>query len=145
VTAVNSALASVDSLSAANNLLGEAAAACNTAWYVMLNRITSEVANLNRAGVVFGPGTAGGLLSFAERIGQLASNKTDAQTYQFFANVISNDAAGDSIRAVVAETINNKILSSVGIISYNDPDPRMKVAQSDSQNIPLSTYISRNK
>jgi hypothetical protein len=141
VTAVNSALSSLST----NTDIIQATTNDNTAWYVMLNRLALEISNLSRAGVVFNSGTAGILQTFAESIGQYASNKTEVQTYQFFANVITNDSYGDTIRAAVAETINSKLLSQVGIGTYNDADPRYKVYQSDSQNIPLTTYISHNK
>jgi hypothetical protein len=137
IAAVNTALSSLPSTDIVES--------CDQAVYLMLNHLTAEVANLSRAGVTFGPGTPGGLLSFAENIGQLASNKTEVESYQFFANIITNNLAGDTIRAVVAETINNRLLTFKGITNFNDPDPRAKVYQSQAQNIPLSTYISRNK
>jgi hypothetical protein len=141
VTAVNSALNSLPT----TGVLAEAVSTCNTGWYQMLTRVSTEVANLNRAGVVFGPGTTLGLLAFAENIGQTASDKTQAEGYQFFANLITNDAAGDTIRAVVAETLNTRALQGVGVNIYNNPDPRLKIAQSQAQNVPLSTYLTQNK
>lgn len=141
VTAVNSALNSLP----VTGVLAEAVSTCNTGWYQMLTRVSTEVANLNRAGVVFGPGTTLGLLAFAENIGQTASDKTQAEGYQFFANLITNDAAGDTIRAVVAETLNTRALQGVGVNIYNNPDPRLKIAQSQAQNVPLSTYLTQNK
>lgn len=141
VTAVNSALSSLPT----TGVLAEAVASCNNGWYQMLNRISTEVANLNRAGVVFTTGTTLGLLGFAETIGQVASDKTSTEGYQFFANIITNDAAGDSIRAAVAETLNTRALNSVGVNIYNNPDPRLKIYQSQAQNVPLTTYLSQNK
>ena len=137
VAAVNSALTSLPGTREVE--------ICNSNWYEMLNRIAIEINNLNLAGVVFTSGTSLGLLSFAENIGQTASDKTQVEGYQFFANIITNDAAGDSIRAVVAEVINTRSLNSVGVSIYNNPDPRLKIQQSQSQNIPLTTYISQNK
>ena len=137
VAAVNSALSSLPNV--------DSVAVCNSGWYLMLSRIPNEVANLNRAGVVFTSGTTLGLLSFAENIGQLASDKTQAEGYQFFANVTTNDAAGDSIRAVVAETLNTRAFNGVGVNIYNNPDPRLKISQSQAQNISLTTYLSQNK
>jgi hypothetical protein len=141
VTAVNSALSSLPT----TGVLAEAVATCNTGWYQMLNRISTEVANLNRAAVVFTSGTTLGLLSFAENIGQTASDKQSTEGYQFFANIITNDAAGDSIRAAVAEVINTQALTGVGVNIYNNPDPRLKIYQSQAQNVPLTTYLSQNK
>ena len=137
VAAVNSALSSLPNV--------DSVAVCNSGWYLMLSRIPNEVANLNRAGVVFTSGTTLGLLSFAENIGQLASDKTQAEGYQFFANVTTNDAAGDSIRAVVAETLNTRAFNGVGVNIYNNPDPRLKISQSQAQNVSLTTYLSQNK
>ena len=141
VAAVNSALSSLPTTGA----LGEAVVSCNTGWYNMLNRISTEVSNLNRAGVTFDAGTTLGLLAFAENIGQTASDKTQVEGYQFFANIITNNAAGDSIRAVVAETLNNRALNNVGVNTYNNPDPRLKIYQSQAQNVSLTTYLSQNK
>jgi hypothetical protein len=141
VTAVNSALSSLPT----TGVLAEAVASCNTGWYQMLNRISTEVANLNRAAVVFTSGTTLGLLSFAENIGQTASDKQSTEGYQFFANIMTNDAAGDSIRAAVAEVINTQALTGVGVNIYNNPDPRLKIYQSQAQNVPLTTYLSQNK
>jgi hypothetical protein len=141
VTAVNSALSSLPT----TGTLAEATALCNAGWYTMLNRIAVEVSNLNRSGVVFTSGTTLGLLGFAENIGQTASDKTQVEGYQFFANITTNDAAGDSIRAVVAETLNTRALNGVGVNIYNNPDPRLKIYQSQAQNVPLNTYLSQNK
>ena len=141
VAAVNSALSSLPT----TGTLAEAVAICNTGWYTMLDRIAVEVGNLNRAGVVFTSGTTLGLLGFAENIGQTASDKTQVEGYQFFANITTNDAAGDSIRAVVAETLNTRALNGVGVNIYNNPDPRLKIYQSQSQNVSLTTYLSQNK
>ena len=141
VAAVNSALSSLPT----TGTLAEAVAICNTGWYTMLDRIAVEVGNLNRAGVVFTSGTTLGLLGFAENIGQTASDKTQVEGYQFFANITTNDAAGDAIRAVVAETLNTRALNGVGVNIYNNPDPRLKIYQSQSQNVSLTTYLSQNK
>lgn len=138
VAAVNSALNSISNSSAYFY--------SNVGYHSAIGRMATEVGNLQKAGIFsFGAGTTLGLLSFGENIGQVASNKTETETYQFFANVITNDAAGDSIRAVIAETINTRILNGVGIQTYNNPDPRSKIYQSQAQDIPLTTYLSRNK
>jgi hypothetical protein len=138
VTLVNTAMNSISNSSAYFY--------SNLAYYSAIGRMSLEVSNLHKADIYsFGATTPTGLLGFAESIGPLASDKTETETYQFFANVITDDLAGDTIRAVVAETINNRILNSAGINTYNDPEPRSAVYQSQTQNIPLSTYISRNK
>jgi hypothetical protein len=116
-----------------------------TAYYTMLNKLTIEVANLNSIGVVFNSGTTQMLRSLAQQIAILATDKTQYQTYQFFANVISNDAYGDAIRAAIAESINLNLLTRSGITTSNDPNPTNAVIQAQSQNIPLTTYLSQNK
>ena len=141
VTTVNSSLSSLPT----TGTLAEATALCNAGWYTMLDRIAVEVGNLNRAGVVFTSGTTLGLLGFAENIGQTASDKTQVEGYQFFANITTRDAAGDAIRAVVAETLNTRALNGVGVNIYNNPDPRLKIYQSQAQNLSLTTYLSQNK
>ncbi len=137
VSAVNSALSSLPATGPVSE--------CDTNWYLMLNRLATEVTNLARADVVFTTGTTLGLLGFAESIGQIASDKTQTEGYQFFANITTNDAAGDAIRAVVAETINTRALNSVGVNVYNNPEPGLKIYQSQAQNVPLSTYLTQNK
>ena len=137
VSAVNSALNAISNSSAYYNSA--------VTYYAALNKLTTEVSNLQKAGVTFGAGTVQVLRSFAENISQTASDKTETYTYQLFANLITNDLGGDTIRAAVAETINGKILNQAGITNFNDPNPRMVVYQSTSQNIPITTYLSHNK
>jgi hypothetical protein len=141
---VITAVAAVDA--AMNNISPGTLQSCQTAYFVMLNRITTEVSNLNRAGVVFDAGPSQILPGFGQRMGSLGSPDPMAMgTDLFFANIITDDAAGDTIRAVMAEFNNNNILSRAGITLKNDPNPIQAVAQSQNQNIPLSTYLSRNK
>ncbi len=137
VTAVNNALNAIPD-STAYQLSAES-------YYSILNQLSAEVANLNKAGVVFDAGQASLLVSFGESIGQTASDKIELETYQFFANIITADQYGDTIRAAVAEVINQLLLNNAGIQTYNDPEPRSVIFQSQSQNVPISTYISRNK
>ena len=59
--------------------------------------------------------------------------------------VITNDAAGDVIRAAISESINRSKLQSVGIVSSSDPQPSMAIVQAKNQNIPISTYLKQNK
>lgn len=144
ITVITSNVAAVN---AALNAISNSAAYYSSAvtYYDSLNKLTTEVTNLQKAGVTFGPGNSQLLKSFAENIAQTASDKSETQTYQLFANLITNDLAGDTIRAAVAETINSRILNQVGITSFNDPNPRMAVYQSNAQGVPLSTYLSHNK
>ena len=137
VAAVNSALNSIPASSALS--------ASQQAYYTMLNHLTSEVNNLNKAGVVFDSGYPQALQFFGKSIGQTASDNTDTQSYQFFANLITPDVYGDTIRLAIAEYINTQQLATAGINLTNDPNPAGVIAQANQQNIPLSTYINQNK
>jgi hypothetical protein len=116
-----------------------------TAYYQMLNHLTQEVTNLSSAGVAFNSGYAGALNGFGQSIGYTASDKTQFQTYQFFANLITNDVYGDTIRSAITESINTTVLGTKGITVNNDPNPQLALSQSQIQNIPLTTYLSQNK
>jgi hypothetical protein len=116
-----------------------------TAYYNILNKLTSEVTNLSDAGVVFATGTTQTLENFAQTIGTTASDSTQYQTFQFFSNLVTNDIYGDTVRSAIAESVNTKILASRGIVLNNDPKPAGTLAQAQQQNIPLSTYISQNQ
>lgn len=144
---INMIVSNVTALNNALNAIPDSAAysASAQAYYQILDQLAREVPNLVKAGVVFTTGDSTILNSFAESIGQTASDKKELETYQFFANLVTNNQAGDTIRAAVAEIINTNLLTQVGIQTYNDPDPRGIITQSESQNIPISTYISRNK
>jgi hypothetical protein len=141
---VTTAVAAVDA--AMNNLSPALIQSCQTAHYVMLNRLTAEVSNLAKAGVVFNSGSSQILPGFGQRMGSLGTPDPMALGIDlFFANIITKDAAGDTIRAVMSESNNNNILSKNGITLKNDPNPMLAIAQSQNQNIPLSTYLSQNK
>ena len=137
VNAVNSALNSLSNTTALSN--------SETAFYSALTHLNIEVSNLVRAGVVFNSGYPQALHSFGQRIGSIAADKTQNQTYQFFANLITNDAAGDTVRLAIAESINSAKLTAKGISTTNDPAPSNMLYQSAAQGIPLTTYISQNK
>jgi hypothetical protein len=141
-TAVNNVNSAVSNIPVSLNNQAQQASA---AYYTMLTRLSVEVTNLSNAGVVFNSGSANTLKSFSQSIGSAASDKTRTFGYQFFANLITNDSYGDTIRAAVAETINTQLASSYNITVGNDPQPAAKVVQAANQNIPLSTYISQNK
>jgi hypothetical protein len=136
VNAINTALTT-----AASNASMPAA---ECAYFMMLNHLTSECSNLSRAGVTF-TGYQSILNSFAAQIGTTASDKSQYQNYQFFANIITQDSNGDTIRLAVAEAINTNGFNKVGFPMNNDPNPAGMISQSNLQNIPLSTYISQNQ
>lgn len=119
--------------------------ATTSAYYTMLNHLGVEVGNLQKAGVVFDTGNPQSLNTFAQRIGTIASDQIQYNTYQFFGNLITTDTAGDTIRAAIAEIVNTNTLAGKGIQINNDPQPALAIAQAQAQNIPLSTYLSQNK
>ena len=141
---MDSAVNTINSL--LNSTTGAGIDECNSAYYQMLNQLATEVNNLIKAGVVFGPAPANLLFGFGQRIGSLgAVDKTGLESDKIITNIITIDAAGDTIRAVIAESNNITILGTSGITMGNDPNPRQIYSQATSQNIPISTYISQNK
>jgi hypothetical protein len=116
------------------------------AYFEMLNHLNSEVTNLSKAGAGFGPGTSSYLLGFAQGVpGYAGKDISGFGAEAFFANLITDDASGDTIRAAVAEGNNSGLIPTTNGSALNDPNPRMAITQSITQNIPLSTYISQNK
>ena len=116
-----------------------------TAYYNMLNQLSLEVSNLQKAGATFGTGFPTSSLNFAQNITGYARDKTRTLSYQIFANIITNDAAGDTIRAAISESINIQKLSGAGIQVTNDPNPELLLASAQAKNIPLTTYITQNQ
>jgi len=137
VTALNNALNAIPVSNAHN--------AAQTEWYKMLNKLTVEAGCIAKAGVTFGAASPALLRGFAQNITSSAADKDQIQTYEIITNLISNDAAGDVIRAAISESINQVKLLSAGIQSSNDPQPSQAITQANAQNIPLSTYLSQNK
>lgn len=158
VTCINSFMANVDegwANTVTANVMGVTAALnntpsnatltlCQTAYTTMWANIQTEVAALNAAGADYS-GTTSTLRSFAQNFPTTASDKDKLQSYQFFGNLITNDANGDILKAAIAEVINTRLLGSKGISLNNDPNPAGAIAEAKRQNIPLSTYISRNQ
>lgn len=131
---------------AMNSLSGPELKSCQTAYISMVNHLNTEVANLAKAGVVFGSASSRIVQGLAQRIPSLGSpDPMGVGTDQFFANIITNDTSGDTIRAAMAEFTNSGILAKGGVTLNNDPNPVQAIGLSRSQNIPLSTYISQNK
>ena len=146
-TILNAIITDVNNLNTALNSIpiSSSLTNSNTAFYKMLSQLQNEVSNLSKAGVQFNSGTTIGLRSFASSVGATASDKNQFDTYQFFANLVTNDVYGDTIRSAVAENINTSLAQSKGFTVTNDPNPSLIIAQANAQNIPLSTYISQNK
>ena len=137
VSAVNSALNSISNTDEYNQ--------AQSVYLSILSKLSSEVANLTKAGVVFDSGYSTALMPFAQSIPSLATDRSQTQAYQIIGNIVTNDAAGDTIRAAISEAVNTSILASNGIQNYNDPTPAVVLSQSETQNIPLTTYITRNQ
>jgi hypothetical protein len=137
VTAVNSALNNVPSSLA----FGYAEAAFRKSY----EHLNKEVELLTLAGAEFGPASGKILQALASGIAAFASDRTQLMTYDFFQNIISNDAGGDNIQSAIAEKINTPVLTRQGISTNNDPNPVLAISQASNQNIPLTTYLSRNK
>lgn len=137
VNTVNTALNTVPASTALS--IGTAA------YYNALNQLSVEVANISRAGITFGASYPQVLRSFAGRIGSVGASQNGNGAYEFFANLITSDTAGDTIRLAIVENNNTSSFNYKGISVNNDPNPRLLINQADAQNIPLSTYIKQNK
>ena len=126
--------------SAMNNLPNSTALdQSQTAYYYMLNHLTNEVNNLGQAGALFATAPSSILLSFGQRVGSLGGpDHLGIEANVFIKRLITNDAAGDTIRAAISETINNQT-------DANDPKPQLSVINSLTQNTSLTTYLSQNK
>ena len=143
-TAVTSAVAGVNN--ALNSLTSTLALSqSSTAYYTMISKLSTEVANLNQAGVLFNSGNPNLLKTFGQNFEQVSTDKIRLETYQFFSNIISADSYGDTLRLAITEGINIQNFSSAGIRTTNNPNPALIVSQAIAQNIPLTTYISQNK
>ena len=117
----------------------------SNAYTAMVNNLNTEVTNLLKANVVFNDGQQSLLTSLASQIISIGTDKTRTQSYQFVANIITNDSYGDTIKSAIAESINQSILQSAGISVSNDPNPTMILQQSTAQKVPITTYLSQNK
>jgi hypothetical protein len=144
VSGIITAVAAVSS--AMNAITNPTLATCQTAYLAMLAKMSDEVSRLAKANVVFGSASSQLILSLGQRIGNLgAKDPSGLGTDLLFANLITNDVYGDTIRAVIAETNNVQILGKGGVTMNNDPNPRLAISQSQAQNISLTTYLSQNK
>ena len=140
-TAVGNINAILNSLTTSSALTSSA-----TAYYSMLTKLATEVSNLNLAGVIFNSGNTQSVLrSFAHSFETVSTDKTQFETYQFFSNVITPDSYGDTLRLAIAEGLNIQNFNSAGIQTTNNPNPALIVSKAQAQNIPISTYITRNK
>ena len=128
-----------------NAIPQSAISAIQTLFYTMLDHLTLEVTNIQKAGGTFSSSTANLLQGFGLNIGDIASDKNRLETYQFFANLITNNDYGDIIKSVIAESINTRVLSTTGISISNDPEPMNALAQAQAQGISITTYLSQNK
>jgi hypothetical protein len=114
------------------------------AHYQSIIKLKTEVDQLQKIGVVFGPSTVN-LLNFGMGISGFAIDDTQVESSQFFANIINRDIYGDTLRSAIAERTNTTKLGRAGIELNNDADPAGKIFNADLQGVPLSTYLSQNK
>jgi hypothetical protein len=142
VSAVSSNVSAVTT--ALNSITGANVTLCQTAYANIWANVQSEISALKTAGVDYS-GTTTSLNSFAQNFPSTASDKDKLQTYQFFANIIAPNAAGDVLKAAVAETINTKILGSKGITLNNNADPSAAIAGAAKQGITVDLYLAQNK
>lgn len=140
----------IDAVAAVNAALNampnsQSMSSSQTLYIALLNKISNEVTNLNRAGATFNAGSTQARDALAGRFPLTASDKTKFETYEIFSNLITNDAAGDVLRAAIAEELNNQLLGQKGIGGTNDPNPDLAMAQSQRLDVPVNTYISQRK
>lgn len=128
-----------------NSLTGTLAQESQTAYNEIITGIQNEYNNLIKAGVVFNSSYPAVLNSFASSFTTLATDQVKFNTYQFFGNLITNDANGDTLKLALAEDLNISALSTVGIASKNDPNPASIIASAAQQNTPINTYITQNQ
>jgi hypothetical protein len=104
-----------------------------------------EIFNLKQSGAQFGPVSTNTLKGFATGITSSMCDDKLMNSKQLFDAIISKNSAGDTLRAAQAEKLNHALLSSVGISNSNYPNPAAAIYQASRENIPISTYINRNK
>jgi hypothetical protein len=114
------------------------------AHYQSIIKLKTEVDQLQKIGVVFGPSTVN-LLNFGMGISGFAIDDKQVESSQFFANIINQDTYGDTLRSAIAERTNTTKLGRAGIELNNDADPAGKIFNADLQGVPLSTYLLQNK
>lgn len=124
---------------------GNAMVASTSAYYTILTHLTEEVANLTLADISFGTGYIGTLRSFAERMPTAATVDPKFYNDKFFANLITPNFDGDTIKYAMDETANQGTLQGRGVKTFNNVDPSATIGRSQQQDIPLNTYLSRNK
>lgn len=137
VAAVNAALNAMP-----NNALMTSS---QTIYTALLTKVATEVSNLNRAGATFNAGSERAKAGFAERFPSTASDKTKFESYEIFAKLITNNAAGDTLRVAIAEEINTQLLGQRGVGGTNDPDPSYAMAQANRTGVSVNTYNNQNK
>jgi hypothetical protein len=111
----------------------------------ILTRLQTEYNNLNKAGATFNAGSAQARNSFAKQFATTATDKTKFETFEIIDKLITNNAAGDVLRAAIAEEINGQILGQRGVGGTNDPDPNLAMSQSQRTGVPVNTYINQRK
>ena len=128
-TAVTSAVAGV--VSAVNGVpTSSNLSVCSSAYSTVVSTLSAEVANLAKAGVTFGSAPTQLVLGLAQRIPSLGiSDPMGLGMPAILANLITQDAHGDTLRAAIAEFNNVSALGSSGIALNNDPNPQQAISQ----------------
>lgn len=144
ISPVTSAVAAVNA--AVNAIPDSGLLTLSQNFYItILTRLQTEYTNLNKAGATFNAGSAQVRNSFAKQFATTATDKTKFETYEIIDKLITNNAAGDVLRAAIAEEINGQILGQRGVGGTNDPDPNLAMAQSQRTGVSVNTYISQRK
>jgi len=115
------------------------------AYKLAINTSVNEPARLLAAGVVFNSGSSNSLKAFAKLVSTLTSQTDRVDTYPVVTAFVTRNQYGDTIRAALAENNNLVLLNRVGIQPTNDPNPSLVMAQSQAQNVSITTYLSTNK
>jgi hypothetical protein len=140
-SAIGNVVSAINGIPSSSNL-----SICSAAYSTIVSKLSAEVSNLSKAGIIFGSAPSAMTNGLALRISNLgAIDSLGLGMPAIVANIITPDANGDTIRAAIAEYNNTSKLGSAGISMNNDPNPQQVLTQSQQQNIPLSTYLSQNK
>jgi hypothetical protein len=134
-SAVNTALSHVSKIAPYHTAV--------TAFLTAISRLVTEVNNISGDSIT-NVADKNALINFSQSVGNDGSDSTVTDSYQFFANVITHDYHGDSIKLAISESINTSKLNSAGVPMNNNTSPASIVAQSNIQNIPITSYINQN-
>ena len=132
-------------VSSVNAALNSISSTAQSDYTQILTQLTTECQNITLAGVVFNGGMPQTLFNFATTVGTSGAESSQTGAYQFFGNIITDDSSGDTVRAAIAETINVRKLTSMGVLNYNDPQPTLVLIQAANAGITPATYLQQNQ